>query len=316
MTSDTQSLLAAIQHETEVIALGEPENYRLLRTGQLPNRPGCEGTYFGALDIAHGMLRDFAMYIVYPALVLHRQHEEPAQTRAMLREMFPTVLNYLGYSGFPELKRTGHRLLAAVDGMDAQELDQALAAFLRFVNALYAWAYHHFPWNMGDHLRYESRIAAEAAPALESPIADTLEPTNSLIRLRWEPLGIEVKAFLAIDLNTQLCEELLAALPFTCLQSHPMVSGESLFAWTPLTTTAPTPFKEEIRKAPVGRLRFSARTGQKLIVQYGVTSEDIFAPVLGSVVEADRHLLPALGAAVWKSTYESKQPIWLTVERA
>src|SRR5262249_49168482 len=106
------------------------------------------------------------------------------------------------------------------------------------------------------------------------------------------------------------------ALPFTCLQSHPMVSGESLFAWTPMATTAPTPFREEIRRAPVGRLRFSTRTGQKLIVQYGRTTEDILAPVLGSVLEEDRGMLPALGRAVWQSTYETKAPIWLTVERA
>ncbi len=315
MTPETHSLLAALRHETDLLARAEPENYRLLRNGQLPNRPGCDGAYFGALDIAHGMLRDFAMYIVYPALVLHRQHRDPGQTRAMLQEMFPTLLNYLGYSGFPELKRVGHQFLAAAEGMDAETLDQALAAFLRFVNALYAWAYHHFPWRIGDHLRYEPGAAAEADAIAGEPHPDTLEPTDTLIRLRWEPLGIEVRAFLATGLNTQLCEELLAALPFTCLQSHPMVSGESMFAWTPMTTTAPTPFKEEIRRAPVGRLRFSARTGQKLIVQYGLTTEDIFAPVLGSVLPQDRHLLAALGAAVWKSTYESKQPVWLTVER-
>lgn len=315
MNQETQALLAALRHETEIIARREPEGHRLLRTGQLPNRPGTEGTYFGALEIAHGMLRDFTMYIIYPALVLHRQHQDPAQSRAMLKEMFPTILNYLGYSGFPELKRTGHQFLAAIDGMDAQDLDLSLAAFLRFVNRLYAWAYHHFPWNIGDHLRYQTGPAGDVLPAIDAPIPDTLEPTDTLIRMRWEPLGIEVKAFLATGLNTQLCEELLAALPFTCLQSHPMVSGESLFAWTPLTTTAPTPFKEEIRKAPVGRLRFSTRTGQKLIVQYGVTSEDIFAPILGTVLASDRHLLPALGAAVWKSTYESKEPVWLTVER-
>lgn len=312
MAIQHSTLAAALLRETELIATSEPEGYRKLRTGELENRPGCDGTYFGALDIAHGMLRDFAMYIVYPALALHRQQQDVAASRALVREMFPTVLNYLGYSGFADLKRNGHLFLEGVDALDHQAFDLALAAFLRYVNTLYSWAYHYFPWNIGDHMRYEGPGEGQEATA---PIVDTLTPTDTLIRLTWEPLGIQVDAFLAVDRNPQLCQDLLEALPFTCLQSHPMVSGESLFAWTPLTTTAATPFKEEIRKAPVGRLRFSTRTGQKLIVQYGSTSEDIFAPVLGSVIERDRHLLPALGAAVWKSTYETKEPVWLTVER-
>lgn len=313
MSLSKNELLDLLNHGTESIARKEPEGHRQLRTGRLENQPGTAGTYFGALDIAHGMLRDFAMYVVYPVLVVHREKEDSDLTRTLIREMFPTVLNYLGYSGFPELKRLGHQVLAASERLDRNGLDQALAALLRYVNTLYAWAYHYFPWKVGDSMRYESSPSVVSRRCIDA--SDSVEPTETLIRLRWEPLGFEVKAFLAMDLNTQLCEELLAALPFTCLQSHAMVSGQSIFAWTPLTTTAPTPFKEEIRTAPVGRLRFSARTGQKLIVQYGVTSEDIFAPVLGAVLECDKHLLPAIGAAVWQSTYETKEEVWLTVER-
>ncbi|QHE84924.1 hypothetical protein [Hydrogenophaga sp. BPS33] len=307
-------LLADLQAETAGIARQEPEGYRKLRTGTLENRPGSEGAYFGALDIAHGMLRDFAMYTVYPTLALHREQHDVGVSRAVVRQMFPTVLNYLGYSGFPEMKRLGHQLLEVSGHCDWAQFEQLLVAFLRYVNTLYAWCYHWFPWNLGDAMRYPDGDAHKA-PLAGGDIVDTLVPTDTLIRLRWAPLGIEVRAFLCVDRNPELCQELLDALPFTCLQSHPMVSGESIFAWTPLTSTAPTPFKEEIRTAPIGRLRFSQRTGQKLTLQYGVTSEDILSPVLGSVLPEDRHLLRAVGTAVWASTYESKVEIWLTVER-
>jgi len=86
-------------------------------------------------------------------------------------------------------------------------------------------------------------------------------------------------------------------------------------AYTPLVSTAPTPFKEEIRLAPPGRIRFNPRTGQKLIVQYGRTTEDILAPVIGSVLPEDVSKLAEVGAAVWESTYLHKEPVWLTVER-
>lgn len=310
MSATFADLIQQIRAETENAASAEPEGYNKLRTGRLESRPGCDSAYFGAFDIAHGMLRDFAMYTVYPALVIHRTHRDSRQTAIIVGEMFPTVVNYLGFSGFPELRKLGTAFAAAAKDFDADQMDEALSAFLRYVNTLYAWAYHYFLWDAADHMRY-----AEPEIHLEHPIADTLEPTNTLIKLRWEPLGIEVRAFLAVNHNSELCQEILAALPFTCLQTHPMAAGESLMAWSPLTSTAPTPFKEEIRKAPVGRLRFNARTGQKFIVQYGRTSEDIMAPVIGSVLEEDRHKLAEVGAEVRESTYRTKKEIWLTVER-
>ena len=133
--------------------------------------------------------------------------------------------------------------------------------------------------------------------------------------MTWEPLGISARAWLAVEQNPELCQDLLAALPFTILQQHPMVTGESLFAWTPLASTAPVRVLEEIRFAPIGRLRFSQRTGQKIIVQYGATKETIFAPVLGGIVKEDIPKLPGLGRAVWQANYKSKDLIWLKVER-
>lgn len=310
MSATFDRLMADLEAATVRVAKAEPDEHRKLRTGGLEGRPGGQGSYFTTLDIAHGMLRDFAMYIVYPTLVLHRDRRDVAASRAMVQQMFPTVLNYLGYSGFGELKSLGHDFLALSDDLDQDRFDAGLTGFLRYTNLLYGWAYHHFPWSIGDHMRY-----APQDPAPLPEVQDDLAPTDTLIRLSWEPLGIEVRAFLAVDGNTELCNELLGAMPFTCLQTHAMVAGESLMAYSPLVSTAPTPFKEEIRRAPPGRLRYNPRTGQKVIVQYGRTTEDIFAPVIGSVLAEDHHKLAALGAAVWESTYLTKQEIWLTVER-
>ncbi|SMF59901.1 hypothetical protein SAMN02982989_0991 [Xaviernesmea oryzae] len=305
-----ETFLDDMDAATARVAREEPQEHQKLRTGQLETRPGSKGSYFTTLDIAHGMLRDFTMYIVYPMLVLHRQRKDVEASRAMAAEMFPTVLNYLGYSGFGELKVLGHGFLKVAPTLDVEQFDQALTKFLRYTNLLYGWAYHWFPWDIGDSMRY-----ADGKEADLPPVVDNLQPTDTLLRLRWEPVGIEVRAFLATSGNTGLCEELLSIMPFTCLQTHAMVAGESLMAYTPLVSTAPTPFKEEIRLAPPGRLRFNARTGQKFIVQYGRTTEDILAPVIGSVLAEDVPKLAAVGAAVWESSYRSKEPIWLTVER-
>ena len=307
---DFEDFLVAMDAAVARVAQEEPEEHRKLRTGKLEARPGGKGSYFTTLDIAHGMLRDFTMYIVYPSLVLHRQRQDLDASRAMIAEMFPTVLNYLGYSGFGELKVLGHTLLRLAPTLNNEQFDQALTRFLRYTNLLYGWAYHWFPWNIGDAMRYEE------GGEIELPeVVDSLEPTSTLIKLRWDPIGIEVKAFVVTDGNAELCNELMAIMPFKCLQTHAMVAGESLMAYTPLVSTAPTPFKEEIRLAPPGRIRFNPRTGQKLIVQYGRTTEDILAPVIGSVLPEDVSKLAKVGAAVWESTYLHKEPVWLTVER-
>lgn len=299
-----------IDAATEKARQGESEGFRALRTGALEHRPGIGETYFGALDIAHGMLRDLAMYVAYPMLMVHRDCRDASVTATMARRMLPTLANYLAFSGFEDLRPITAELVTALETASVEAQDALLAAYIAYLNALYSWAYFTFPWHLGDGLRYPP---AAAESLQEYP--DTLVPTDCLLRLRWEPLGIEVRAFLATDKNVELCEDILAVLPFQALQTHPMAAGESLMAWAPIVTTAPTPFKEEIRRAPVGRLRFNASTGHKFIVQYGLTSEDILAPVIGSVLPEDRHLLPAVGAAVWTAQYETKEPIWLHVER-
>ncbi len=300
-----------IDAATALAREAEPKGFRELRTGALHHRPGVGDRYFGALDIAHGMLRDLAMYVVYPMLLVHRDCKDPAVTATMAQRMLPTLGNYLAFSGFDDLRPLTADLVAALKTATAEEQDALLVSYLAYLNALYAWAYFCFPWHVGDAMRYPP--APEAGPLPDHP--DTLEPTDCLLRLRWEPPGIEVRAFLATDKNVELCRDILDALPFRALQTHPMAAGESLMAWAPMVTTAPTPFREEIRRAPIGRLRFNAATGQKFIVQYGRTSEDILAPVIGSVLPEDRHLLSAVGAAVWTAHYETKEPIWLHVER-
>lgn len=313
MSEDIDNLVSQLERDAARAVRTEPQGFQELRTGRLRSQPGGYGQYFGAVEIAGGMLRDFAWYVAYPTLVMLRTHRDEKMTGAMIREMFPVPVNYLGYSGFPELRVYGSAIIAQLDRADADSIDRMLTAFCRYLNSLYPWVYHHFPWNLGDHMRYENGGAQGNSDG--SPNPETLTPTDTLIRMRWEPLGIEVRAWLAVNDNAELCHDLLGALPFTAMQSHPMVTGESLFAWAPLVSTAPTPLKEEIRKAPIGRLRYSTRTGQKLIVQYGTTTEDIMAPVLGAVLPEDCHKLAALGKAVWASLYQSKEPVWLTVER-
>jgi hypothetical protein len=290
----------------------EPRDMRLLRTGKLENQAGSYGQYFSTYDIAAGMLRDYAGYTLFPLVRMARDPAMPVEhLRRMVEEFDAPYSNYLGYSGLQALGGYAAQIRALAKTATQPEIAQLLVAQNRFANRINAWCHHYFPWNLGDQFRYQGG----SAPDLYDPPADYAPPTaeDADVVLSWEPLGIEVRAQLARAANPELCDDLLACLPFTVLQDHAVVTGQSMYAWAPMMSTAPVPVKERINQAPLGRLRFSQGTGQKLIVQYGPTSEDLMAPVLGQVIGEDLHLLDAVGAAVWDSTFSDKSLIWLTV---
>ncbi len=308
-------LAVEIDAATAQIVTQEPQDLYRLRTGQLDNQAGSYGQYFSTLDIAAGMLRDYAGYTLYPLVRMARDPAIDDATMARLVQEFdPQYTNYLGYSGLVTLAGFAARLRQAAAGGPREELATALAALNRHANRTNAWCHHFFPWSLGgERYRYEGEPAAPPPPPSALPPPES--PDDTIVVLTWEPLGISVRAALAVDRNPALCQDLLDVLPFTTLQEHAVVTGKSMFAWTPAVSTAPVPVKEQINLAPIGRLRFSQNTGQKLIVQYGPTSEDLLAPVLGQVVAEDVHKLEAVGAAAWSSNFEQPREIWLTVTR-
>lgn len=290
----------------------EPRELRLLRTGGLPHQPGSYSQYFTAWDIAHGMLRDFSMYTLYPLLCFARK---PSCDRLLIGTLLcsfcPQVSRYLGYSGFRSLARYVELILQLANaGASKEELITLLTAALRYSNQLTAWSHHYFPWNLGHRLRYER------ATRVSSAAPNHLKVEGPLIKLGWYPCGLTVRARLAENLNPRLCSEFTSALPFRVLQGHAVVTGESMYAWLPFVSVAPVKTNEMISRAPAGRLRLSQATGSKLVIQYGRTTENLVSPVLGLVLPRDQKQLSQVGRQVWLSTWETKELVWLDVSLA
>lgn len=308
MTTFATDIQDELNSLTRAITVDEPIEIAALRSGQLPNRPGTRGQYFTTWDFANGILRDYSMNL-YQILRLATNDDLGVDSVVtVFRTLDPIYSEYLGYSGFTAL--VGYaRAIRDCRITDRAELIALLTAFTGYVNRLTAWSHHYFPWHFGDHYQYPDHVRQQV---LSAP--DEAHEAVS-VRLRWEPLGIEVTGAIYRDLNPQLCAEFLAALPFTVLQDHAVVTGDSLYAWTPIVSVAPVPVTERICDAPVGRLRFSQATGNKLVIQYGGTTETLSVPVLGKVCSEDHDRLRRVGDAVWDSTFGSKDHIWLTVQR-
>lgn len=294
----------------------EPEEIKALRTGSLDNQAGTYGQYFGTWEIAAGMLRDYSMYTFYPLVhIIENGNISLEHFKFVLDTFDHPYSNYLRYSGFPEMGSLAMGLRDHIlDAKDRAEAVEAVRAFLAYTNQLAAWSFHYFPWGLGKHFTYEGEVQI---PETLVDLSKRVRINNGRkIRLTWQPLGIAVDAMLATEENPELCNDLIQALPFTVIQDHAVVSGQSMYAWTPLISTAPVHVKERQCDAPIGRIRFSQGTGQKIIVQYGEVTEDIATPVLGEVLPQFAAQLEEVGRRVWESTFDTKEPIWLTVELA
>ena len=135
------------------------------------------------------------------------------------------------------------------------------------------------------------------------------------IDIRWPELDITVVAELSDETNPELCEEFWQHLPFKVLQAHPVVSGESVYAWTPIVSTAAVRHRERIIDCPVGRLRYSQATGNKFSVQYGKGLEPLAQPVLGMVLPEHHAKLPVVGKAIWENVFWRKELYFVEVSR-
>ena len=138
---------------------------------------------------------------------------------------------------------------------------------------------------------------------------------NRRILLEWPGLGLSAHATLADDQNPELCNELWNALPFDSIMNNAVVTDGSMYCWTPLLSFAPIRYKERIDLSPIGRLRYSQNTGNKVIVQYGACNEDIMGAVLGQIDEEDLSVLKQVGEEARTAIFMSKKEIHVHISR-
>jgi hypothetical protein len=314
--SSLSDVIKHVQERTNAITTSEPHEIKAFRTGTLENKAGSYGQYFGTWDIAAGMMRDYSMYTYYPLVqIIEKEDISLIQFQFVLDSFDHPYSNYLRYSGFPEM---GHLAFALREWLpkatSRAEAVRAVRAFCAYTNKLAAWSFHYFPWALGKQFTYTN--PEEPAPSLTDLSRRVHVREGRKIRITWKALNVTVDADLAVNENPELCRDVIDALPFTILQDHAVVTGESMYAWAPLVSTAPIRVRERICDAPKGRIRFSQSTGQKFIIQYGPTTEDLAQPVLGEIIPQHADRLDEVGRRVWQSTFETKELIWMTVELA
>ena len=135
------------------------------------------------------------------------------------------------------------------------------------------------------------------------------------IRFEWPELGLSAYASLADEVNPELCEEIWNALPFESIMNNAVVTDGSMYCWVPVLSFAPVRHKERIDQAPVGRIRYSQNTGNKVIVQYGACNEDVMGAVLGQIDEEDLPTVERVGAEARNAIFMTKKEIHVHISR-
>ena len=138
---------------------------------------------------------------------------------------------------------------------------------------------------------------------------------NRQILLEWPDLQLSAVAELADDKNPELCDDLWNALPLCSIMNNAAITDGSMYCWLPLLSFAPIHFKERIDQAPVGRLRYSQATGNKLIVQYSQCYEDVNGTVLGAVIPEHVDIIKQVGEKARESIFMTKQELHIKVSR-
>lgn len=138
---------------------------------------------------------------------------------------------------------------------------------------------------------------------------------NRRILLEWPNLQLSAVAELADDKNPELCNDLWNALPLCSIMNNAVITDGSMYCWLPLLSFAPIHFKERIDQAPIGRLRYSQGTGNKLIVQYSQCYEDVNGTVLGAVIPEHVDIVKKVGEKARESIFMTKQELPIRVSR-
>lgn len=118
------------------------------------------------------------------------------------------------------------------------------------------------------------------------------------MEIEWFELGKKVTAELLEEKNPELCKVLWDGLPLKGVQEHCLVTGEMIYIWVPLVTTARTPYTEKYSETRDGRIFYSEMTGQKFCIVYGPCTEALEAAVVAQVIEEDLETLRKVGKAV------------------
>lgn len=131
------------------------------------------------------------------------------------------------------------------------------------------------------------------------------------MEIEWPSFKIKVTATLLEDRAPRVCSAVQRCLPFRSIQEHTMVSGQGLYCWAPIRTTA-VDNSVPRRQGDV----YFFNPGQLLVIIYGKTTEPIKVNKFAEIGEKDFEKVQFVGRRVWENTMRPKgEGLWSGMKR-
>lgn len=122
---------------------------------------------------------------------------------------------------------------------------------------------------------------------------------NRFLKVTWPEFETSIRIELLEDKAPGVCRDIWDALPFSTIQGHALVTGEMLFATTPVTSRA----RENVTlytELGIGGC-YLGNSSQNIGIVYGNVTEPEGQTKWGQVVEEDITALRKVGVANWRN---------------
>ena len=122
-----------------------------------------------------------------------------------------------------------------------------------------------------------------------------MKHNNRYIKVEWPELKTKIRARVADDKNPTICNFLWEILPLHVLQSHAMVSGDTMLAFHPHTKDLPAEYVEDYLDeqywgkvpAAIGCIGFKISGYQAIVIQWGPERTEYEKRIPVAYVEED-----------------------------
>lgn len=122
---------------------------------------------------------------------------------------------------------------------------------------------------------------------------------NRFLKVTWPEFDTSIKIELLEDKAPSVCKDIWDALPFSTIQGHALITGEMLFATTPVTSRV----RENVTlytKLGIGGC-YLGNSSQNIGIVYGKVTEPEGQTKWGQVIAEDIPALKAMGLANWRN---------------
>lgn len=149
-----ETLVAALDKETDRIWLDEPLEIEKLRYGVVDTGAGSGGTSFAVLVHIEAFLMIGGCNMLFRLVrMAHNKDLTVDQLRKTTKLMFQKPFNifeFMGDCGLHDLHRFGTEYLEALDSIKTHEDYVALSgSMFTYIERLHRWIHFIFPWNIG-----------------------------------------------------------------------------------------------------------------------------------------------------------------------